>query len=63
MHSFEDLRGNYDEESPDLLAMQKPTLNPAAARRSVERLLEQRALRNRLTDELGNSGSFDDLDW
>lgn len=63
MHSFEDTRIHYEEDGQDLIALQKPMLNPAAARRSVERLLEQRALRSRLTDELGNEGSFDDLDW
>ncbi|AGA34073.1 hypothetical protein TVNIR_2430 [Thioalkalivibrio nitratireducens DSM 14787] len=59
----DDLNLEYDDDTVDIGAMQRPQTNPLAARRSLERLLEQRALRSRLRDDLDEGGALDDLDW
>lgn len=59
----EDPIAEFDDDVPEIGTLQRPAANPLSARRSVERLLERRALRSHLRDELDDSMSFDDLDW
>nr|WP_041483608.1 hypothetical protein [Thioalkalivibrio paradoxus] len=59
----DDLSLDYDDDTMDIGAMQRAQANPLAARRSLERLLEQRALRSRLRDDLDEGVALDDLDW
>ncbi len=63
MNLTEELLPDFDDDASELRALQRPPLNPLSARRSLERLLEQRALRSRLKDDLDESQSLDDLDW
>jgi hypothetical protein len=59
----EDLIADFDDDAPEMGVLQRPLVNPLSARRSLERLLEQRALKSRLRDELDDRESLDDLDW
>lgn len=63
MNLTEELLPDFDDDPSDLHALQRPAVNPLSARRSLERLLEQRALRSRLKDDLDESQNLDDLDW
>lgn len=62
MRSLDENHGAPDEENAEFLAVPKSSPQPRTARRSVERLLEERALRNQLQDELGIDGATRDLD-
>ncbi len=59
----DELIADFDDDSPELSIMQRPLMNPLSARRALERLLEQRALKSRLRDELDDRQTVDDLDW
>lgn len=59
----EELLPDFEDDPAELGALQRPMVNPLSARRSLERLLEQRALRSRLKDDLDDSQNLDDLDW
>ena len=59
----DDLSADFDDDAPEMGVLQRPLVNPLSARRSLERLLEQRALKSRLRDELDDGESMDDLDW
>ena len=59
----DDLIADFEDDAPDMGVLQRPLVNPLSARRSLERLLEQRALKSRLRDELDDRASLDDLDW
>lgn len=63
MHLTEELLPDFDDDAADLRALQRPTVDPRSARRSLERLLEQRALRSRLKDDLDEGQNLDELDW
>ena len=63
MNLNDDLSADFDEDLPEVNAAPRPLVNPLAARRSLERLMEQRALRNRLHDDLDDTASLDELDW
>jgi hypothetical protein len=63
MHLTEELLPDFDDDTSELQTLQRPPVNPLSARRSLERLLEQRALRSRLKDDLDDSQNLDDLDW
>ncbi|MBS0003496.1 MAG: hypothetical protein KFF45_10515 [Thioalkalivibrio sp.] len=63
MHLTDEPLQEFDDDPSELRALQRPPLNPLSARRSLERLLEQRALRSRLTDELHESQQLDDMEW
>lgn len=59
----DELIADFDDDSPELSIMQRPLMNPLSTRRALERLLEQRALKSRLRDELDDRQTVDDLDW
>ena len=59
----DELIADFDDDAPELGVMQRPLVNPLSARRALERLLEQRALKSRLRDELDDAQGVDDLDW
>ena len=59
----DDLSTDFDDDLPEVGTAPRPLLNPLAARRSLERLLEQRALRSRLHDDLDDTVSLEELDW
>jgi|GEM_PF-1405604 len=60
----DELIADFDDDSPELgMLQQRPLVNPLSARRALERLLEQRALKSRLRDELDDAQGVDDLDW
>nr|WP_296751783.1 hypothetical protein [Thioalkalivibrio sp.] len=63
MNLTDDLSTDFDDDLPEASTPPRPLVNPLAARRSLERLLEQRALRNRLHDDLDDAQSLDELDW
>jgi hypothetical protein len=63
VHLTEELLPDFDDDASELHVVQRPPVNPLSARRSLERLLEQRALRSRLKDDLDDSQNLDDLDW
>ena len=63
MHLTDELLQEFDDDPAELRALQRPPVNPLSARRSLERLLEQRALRSRLTDELHEGQQLDDMEW
>ncbi|TVP83420.1 MAG: hypothetical protein EA347_12595 [Thioalkalivibrio sp.] len=63
MHLTDEPSNEFDDDLSDLRALQRPPLHALSARRSLERLLEQRALRSRLTDELHDSQQLDDMEW
>lgn len=63
MNLTDDPAMDFDDDLPETSTAPRPLVNPLAARRSLERLLEQRALRNRLHDDLDDSHSLDELDW
>jgi len=63
MQLADELLHEFDDDPSELTALQRPSMNPLSARRSLERLLEQRALRSRLTDELHGSQQLDDMEW
>jgi hypothetical protein len=63
MSLTDDLSADFDDDLPEVGTAPRPLVNPLAARRSLERLLEQRALRNRLHDDLDDTHSLDELDW
>lgn len=63
MQLADELLYEFDDDPSELSALQRLPANPLSARRSLERLLEQRALRSRLTDELHDSQQLDDMEW
>jgi hypothetical protein len=63
MNLNDELLADFDDDPSELGALQRPLVNPLSARRSLERLLEQRALRSRLHDDLDDTQSLDELDW
>jgi len=63
MNLTEELLPDFDDDPSELRALQRLPVNPLSARRSLERLLEQRALRSHLKDDLDDSQNLDDLDW
>jgi len=63
MNLTEELLPDFDDDPSELRALQRLPVNPLSARRSLERLLEQRALRSRLKDDLDQSQNLEDLDW
>ncbi|MCA1790509.1 MAG: hypothetical protein LC667_11830 [Thioalkalivibrio sp.] len=63
MSLTDDLSTDLDDDLPEVSTAPRPLVNPLAARRSLERLLEQRALRSRLHDDLDDSHALDELDW
>ncbi len=63
MNLTDDLSTDFDDELPEVSATPRPMVNPLAARRSLERLLERRALRSRIHDDLDDTASLDELDW
>lgn len=63
MNMTDDLAMDFDDDLAEVNSAPRPLVNPLAARRSLERLLEQRALRNHLRDDLDDSHSLDELDW
>jgi hypothetical protein len=63
MNLTDDPSTDFDDDLPEVGTAPRPLVNPLAARRSLERLLEQRALRNRLHDDLDDTASLDELDW
>lgn len=63
MNLTEELLPDFDDDSADFHAPQRPRIDPLSARRSLERLLEQRALRSRLKDDLDEGHNLDELDW
>jgi hypothetical protein len=63
MNLNDELLADFDDEPSELVTLQRPLINPLSARRSLERLLEQRALRSRLHDDLDDTQSLDELDW
>jgi hypothetical protein len=63
MNPNDDMLHDFDDDAPELGALQNPLLNPLTARRSLERLLERRALKSRLHDELAERQPVEDFDW
>ena len=63
MNLNDDIPSDLDDIIPEMSGLQRPLVSPLSARRSVERLLEQRALRSRLRDDLDDRSNLDDVDW
>ncbi len=63
MNLNDELSADFEDDLPEVNVVPRPLVNPLAARRSLERLMEQRALRSRLQDDLDDTASLDELDW
>jgi hypothetical protein len=63
MHLYDETPLEFDEDFAVTTQPVRASSPPLAARRSIERLIEQKALRHRLRDELDMNADLDSLQW